>query len=71
MSEFFTTYFFPGPALAIIGVLLAVAAYVNLEGFATAGIELGLSRFAGPAVVNVVAVFFSLAGFCCTIWRRN
>lgn len=71
MREYFTNYFFPGPALAMVGVLLAVVAYVNLDGFASTGIELGLSRFAVPALVNGLAILFGVVGFCCTIRRHN
>lgn len=41
MGEYFTNRFFPGPALALIGILLAVAGYVNFDGFAASSVELG------------------------------
>lgn len=71
MREFLTNYFFPGPALSLLGILLAVAGYMNFEGLAASSVELGLSRLAMPAVVHVLAVLFGAAGFACTISRDN
>lgn len=71
MREYLTSYFFPGPALALLGVFLAVAGYMNFDGFAGSSVELGLSRLVVPAVVGFVAVLFGAAGFACTIFRRS
>lgn len=71
MREYLASYFIPGPALALLGVLLAIEGSMNFDRFADTSVELGLSRLVVPALVGFVAVLFGAAGFACTIYRRS
>lgn len=71
MREFFSTYFFPGPALALLGVYLAFVAYLNDTGLSQSSVELGLPSAALVVGVNAIAALLSVVGFCCTVGHRK
>ena len=72
MSNFFLHYFFPGPALAVLGIYVAVVNYFNWDELAKASVDLGLPWSNSlPGVVGILAMTISFAGLLCVVFRRR
>lgn len=72
MSEFFSNYFFPGPALAVLGIYVALVNYFNWDEFAKASVQFGLtSANTLPGLVGILASMIRAAGFLCVVLRRR
>jgi hypothetical protein len=72
MSDFFANHFFPGPALGMLGIFIAIATYFNWNELATASVQVGLpSANALPGLVGIFATMVSTAGFIYVVVKRQ